>query len=87
MSTGRHNSFVLFPPPEHYTSIVFFGGESMQAAAALLSTLPCAWCLREQGQPMGEGSHGICQRHKYEQLAQLARFRARQQQQVLSLTM
>lgn len=23
----------------------------------------CAWCLAEFGQPMGEGSHGICPRH------------------------
>lgn len=26
--------------------------------------IQCAWCLREQGQPMGNGSHGICTRHK-----------------------
>jgi len=23
----------------------------------------CAWCLFENGQAMGEGSHGICPRH------------------------
>jgi hypothetical protein len=23
----------------------------------------CAWCLKEQGRPMGNGSHGICSHH------------------------
>lgn len=23
----------------------------------------CAWCLAENGQAMGAGSHGICERH------------------------
>ena len=27
----------------------------------------CAWCLQEQGLPMGEGSHGICKDHAEEQ--------------------
>lgn len=26
----------------------------------------CAWCLSEQGKPMGNGSHGICARHAEE---------------------
>ena len=26
----------------------------------------CAWCLREQGMPLGSGSHGICARHAVE---------------------
>jgi len=25
---------------------------------------PCAWCLKEQGLPMGETSHGICSKHR-----------------------
>jgi hypothetical protein len=24
----------------------------------------CAWCLLEQGLPLGAGSHGICERHR-----------------------
>ena len=24
----------------------------------------CAWCLQEQGLPLGPGSHGICQFHR-----------------------
>lgn len=27
----------------------------------------CAWCLVEQGLPLGEGSHGICPTHEAEQ--------------------
>lgn len=27
------------------------------------AALDCAWCLAEQGLPMGEDSHGICTRH------------------------
>jgi hypothetical protein len=84
MSTDQLNSFVLFLPPEHRTPLVFFGSAPLQAIASLQpSPLPCAWCLAEEGQPMGSGSHGMCRRHKLEQRAQLARFRARQQQQVL----
>ncbi len=25
--------------------------------------IACAWCLRDLGEPMGSGSHGICARH------------------------
>lgn len=28
-----------------------------------LPVIPCAWCLSEQGLSMGDGSHGICQKH------------------------
>lgn len=30
----------------------------------------CAWCLREQGKPFGNGSHGICVPHANILLAQ-----------------
>jgi hypothetical protein len=30
----------------------------------------CAWCLREQGLPMGHGSHGICTMHAARLLAE-----------------
>jgi hypothetical protein len=26
--------------------------------------IQCAWCLQEQGLPLGSGSHGICQFHR-----------------------
>jgi hypothetical protein len=32
--------------------------------------LPCAWCLREQGTPITDGSHGICIPHKDAMLEQ-----------------
>ena len=32
----------------------------------------CAWCLKEQGIPAGEESHGICGFHKAQILAQAA---------------
>lgn len=47
-----------------------------------LASLPvhCAWCLREQGEPMGGGSHGICEKHAARILAEhRARKQARQQ--------
>jgi hypothetical protein len=28
----------------------------------------CAWCLQEQGLPMGDGSHGICADHANEMI-------------------
>lgn len=30
----------------------------------------CAWCLRDAGLPMGEGSHSICKRHAEQVLLQ-----------------
>lgn len=30
---------------------------------AEMPALACAWCLAENGQPMGAVSHGICPRH------------------------
>lgn len=39
-------------------------------------TVQCAWCLREQGRAMGNGSHGICADHK---ARMLATWRARKQ--------
>jgi hypothetical protein len=38
--------------------------------------LDCAWCLKERGIAAGEGSHGMCQRHKALMLAQHARLKA-----------
>lgn len=37
--------------------------------------LDCAWCLREQGRPMGNGSHGICARHAREEEMKCQRVR------------
>lgn len=37
-----------------------------------LASMPparCAWCLVETGQPLGNGSHGICAAHKARELA------------------
>jgi hypothetical protein len=34
--------------------------------------IACAWCLQEQGLPLGPGSHGICQFHR-DQLMQSRR--------------
>lgn len=41
--------------------------------------LDCAWCLKEAGLPMGNGSHGICQRHAaiVEEQARVARLARR----------
>lgn len=33
-------------------------------------TPQCAWCNEEQGQPQGDGSHGICKHHAEEQYQQ-----------------
>jgi hypothetical protein len=33
-------------------------------ASSQESIVPCAWCLAEQGLPMGEQSHGICPTHR-----------------------
>jgi hypothetical protein len=33
-------------------------------------TTDCAWCLQEQGLPMGEGSHGICGMHARQAMEQ-----------------
>ena len=30
----------------------------------------CAWCMVQAGVPLGEGSHGICARHKAQVLLQ-----------------
>ena len=40
------------------------------------STNLCAWCLKEQGVPAGEGSHGICAFHHAHMLLQVARRKA-----------
>lgn len=29
----------------------------------------CAWCMKENGQPLGDGSHGICEAHSSSVLA------------------
>lgn len=43
---------------------------------AMTSANPCAWCLKEQGIPAGEDSHGICAFHNAQMLLQAARRRA-----------
>ena len=40
--------------------------------------IQCAWCLQEQGLPLGSGSHGICQFHR-DQLMQGRRSQGAQQ--------
>lgn len=42
--------------------------------------LNCAWCMKEQGIPFGEGSHGICTRH-----ADIARRSAKQRRRAKML--
>ena len=37
----------------------------------------CAWCLAQNGQPMGEGSHGICPRHAAQVIEKSRERRAR----------
>ena len=37
--------------------------------------IACAWCLAEAHLPLGEGSHGICQRHSDEEEAKWQRAR------------
>jgi len=36
---------------------------SRNGASGDVVPLSCAWCLKDAGQPMGSGSHGICARH------------------------
>jgi len=49
---------------------------ALPVVVATTSTNPCAWCLKEQGIPAGEGSHGICAFHNAQMLLQAARRRA-----------
>src|SRR5260370_8119488 len=48
---------------------------ALPVVMATTSTNPCAWCLKEQGIPAGEGSHGICAFHHAHMLLQAARRR------------
>ncbi len=41
----------------------------------------CAWCLEEAGQPMGNGSHGICPPHS----AQIKKARKEKRERGLSV--
>lgn len=36
---------------------------SATPVALVWETPPCAWCLRERGLELGNGSHGICPEH------------------------
>jgi hypothetical protein len=49
---------------------------ALPVVVATTSTNPCAWCLKEQGIPAGECSHGICAFHHAQMLAEAARRRA-----------
>ena len=51
----------------------YLAGETgmMQESTWLIQ---CAWCLQEQGLPLGPGSHGICLFHR-DQLMQDRRFK------------
>lgn len=40
----------------------------------------CAWCLREQGLPMGEISHGICGMHARRAMEEYKSERAKKRQ-------
>ena len=51
-------------------------GPALPVVMATTSANLCAWCLKEQGIPAGEGSHGICAFHHAHMLLQAARRRA-----------
>ena len=42
--------------------------ESLEAGIGMVDEsawlIQCAWCLQEQGLPLGSGSHGICPFHR-----------------------
>lgn len=46
----------------------------------------CAWCLEEQGVPLGEGSHSICKKHKASMLQQLIAIRRRRRSAKMRIT-
>src|SRR5260370_36339621 len=56
---------------QHFTPLA----PALPVVMATTSTNPCAWCLKEQGIPAGEGSHGICAFHHAHMLLQAARRR------------
>ena len=64
-------------------------GPALPVVMATTSTNLCAWCLKEQGIPAGEGSHGICAFHHAHMLLQAARRRvarvAQQQKRFIGL--
>lgn len=47
---------------------------AVQLSPTVAPQINCAWCLVEQGQPLGTGSHGICNTHA-EQIIQQSRAR------------
>ncbi len=52
---------------------------ALPVVLATASTNPCAWCLKEQGVPSGEGSHGICAFHHAHMLRRRAARAAQRQ--------
>ena len=48
---------------------------------AFLLVPKCAWCLAEQGQPQGEGTHGICTRHAEQEYLKFRAARAARKQE------
>src|SRR5258708_15346410 len=70
---------------QHFTPLA----PALSVVMATTSTNPCAWCLKEQGIPAGEGSHGICAFHHAHMLLQAARRRvarvAQQQKRFIGL--
>ena len=64
-------------------------GPALPVVMATTSANLCAWCLKEQGIPAGEGSHGICAFHHAHMLLQAARRRvarvAQQQKRFIGL--
>jgi hypothetical protein len=56
--------------------------ENLEAGTGMVDEsawlIQCAWCLQEQGLPLGSGSHGICPFHR-DQLMQDRRSKGTQQ--------
>jgi hypothetical protein len=49
--------------PEQGSVQVFSSDETQEQHTEETYDTQCAWCLQEQGRPMGNGSHGICSYH------------------------
>lgn len=65
-------------------SIAFCTEDYCTRAVQGLPTMPvlCAWCLREQALPFGNGSHGICEAHAAIENAQCQARRAARQRRM-----
>lgn len=53
------------------------GNDAVSASFVMAWQSPhCAWCLREQGSELGNGSHGICPKHADMILQEYREYRA-----------